>query len=295
MNRLLTCFLWLFSGFVFTSNSVAAITNFKVLDSGGGGNYKAIVASESLLPDYVIYRPQDLNHARKTITRLPVMIFANGGCNDTSLPYERMLSEIASHGYIVIALGAMQYSLDDRTLNKSPNQAMVQAIDWLAEVSNRKTSPYYRVADLNNIAFAGHSCGGAQLLAMAAEPRVKTYLMFNSGIGDMTMSNADKNALMSLHGPTIYLVGGESDVATANAELDYQRIKHVPVAFANDLDGGHSGTFKQPLGGSFTSLALTWLDWQLKNKQSNAPIFLAGKLDDFDGWRVKAKHFEALK
>lgn len=294
MNKSFIRFLLLLQLAVVSFISYAEITDFKVLDGGGSGQYKAIASTESGLPDYVVYQPHNLNNALKNEQRLPVMVFANGGCNDTSFPYERMLSEIASHGYLVVALGAMQNSLDDRPLKKAANVMMTQALDWLIKKSGENESRYYRAVDIENIAFAGQSCGGAQLLAVADEPRVKTYLMFNSGIGDMTMAKADKTSLKLLHGPTIYLVGGEPDVATANAEMDYQRINHVPVALANDLDGGHSGTFEQPLGGSFASLALKWLDWHLKNKDVNASVFLAGKLSDFDGWTVKAKYFKGF-
>ncbi len=220
-----------------------------------------------------------------------MVVFANGGCNDTSLPFERMLSEIASHGYIVIALGAMQERLDDRSLSKSPNEKMPEALDWVEEQSNSEQSDYYQAVNLDKIAFAGQSCGGAQVLAMADDPRISTYLMFNSGIGDMTMSGADRDFLSQVHGPIVYIIGGESDVAFDNAQLDYERLDQVPVAFANAIDGGHSGTFEEPYGGSFATMALKWLDWQLKDQQTDAAVFLEGDLDNFPGWTMKAKNF----
>lgn len=82
-----------------------------------------------------------------------------------------------------------------------------------------------------------------------------------SRIGDMTMAGADRASLKNLHGPILYVVGGSSDGATANAELDYERIQHVPVVFTNLLDGGHSGTFEQTYGGSFAKMVLNWFDW----------------------------------
>lgn len=264
--------------------------NSKTIDDGGSGPHTALAVTETSLLDYVVYRPEDIKAAQEE-DPLPVVIFANGGCNDTSLPFERMLSEIASHGYIVIALGAMQESLDDRPLNKSPNEKMPEAVDWLEEQSSSEPSDYYQAVNMNRIAFAGQSCGGAQVLAMADDPRVDTYLMFNSGIGDMTMSGADRDFLSEVHGPIVYIIGGESDVAFDNAQLDYERLDQVPVAFANAIDGGHSGTFEEPYGGSFATMALKWLDWQLKDQQTNAPIFLEGDLDSFPGWTMKAKNF----
>ncbi|QJR80172.1 alpha/beta hydrolase [Alteromonas pelagimontana] len=291
MIRYLVLALLIFPAIAFSCKSFGEITAFKTLDSGGSGKFKAIAASESGLPGYVFYQPKNIGEAVAQEHGLPVVIFANGGCNDTSFPFERMLSEIASHGYLVIALGAMQNRLDDRPLKKAANEMMTEALDWIGRASQTKGGRYFSSVDMNNVAFAGQSCGGAQVLAVASDPRVKTYLMFNSGIGDMTMAKADRQSLNALHGPILYLVGGDSDVATDNAKLDYQRINHVPVAFANLPGGGHSGTFEEPLGGSFTRVALKWLDWHLNGKDANASTFLKRDLAGFDDWEIKAKRF----
>ena len=115
-------------------------------------------------------------------------------------------------------------------------------------------------------------------------------MMFNSGMGNMRMAGASAESLAMLKGKIIYIVGGESDIATANALLDYERIEHVPVAFANLLDGGHMGTFKEKFGGSYAKMALDWLDWLFKNKD-NSSLFLENELADYPGWTMKSKNF----
>ncbi|WP_404341782.1 alpha/beta hydrolase [Pseudoalteromonas mariniglutinosa] len=269
----------------------AKIAEFKVIDKGGSGSFSAIASTDTSLDGYVVYRPKELNNAVKQSSKLPVVVFANGGCMDTSFPFQHMLSNIASHGYIVIALGKMQNSLADRALNKASNTMIPLAIDWISAQTNNSISEFYATANLKKIAVAGQSCGGAQLLATAADTRITSYIMFNSGIGDMTMANASKQSLQNLHAPVIYLVGGSSDVATNNAKLDYQRINHVPIVFANHRTAGHSGTFEQPFGGSFSALAIKWLDWQLKNQQHNAALFLQSQATQFPAWDIQAKQF----
>ena len=286
MQRLFITLLCLIPSLCF-----AKTADFKVIDQGGSGPFSAIAATETSLGNYVIYRPKQLTAGQNPSTKLPVMVFANGGCMDTSFPFEHMLSDIASHGYLVIALGKMQNSLDDRPLNKASNSMISNAIDWISAQSVNPLSEFYLSANLEKIAIAGQSCGGAQLLATAADERITSYLMFNSGIGDMTMASADVDSLHNLHAPVIYLVGGPTDIATDNAKLDYQRINHVPIVFANHKTAGHSGTFEQPFGGSFSKLAIKWLDWQLKDKQTNATLFLQGKTADFVNWNIKAKQF----
>jgi predicted alpha/beta-hydrolase family hydrolase len=270
----------------------AQIVKSKVVDNGGSGPYKAIVATEQTLQDFTIYRPENINEAVKTEGKLSILAFANGGCSNTSITHEKVLSEMASQGYIVIALGAMQMTFDDREHGKAEATMLIDAIDWISNQSKNKESDYYKKVDLKKIAIGGQSCGGAQVLFVAKDPRVKTYLMFNTGIGDMTMADASKASLKNLHGPVVYIVGGESDVAYANALLDFERISDVPVAVANLVEGGHMGTFGDKYGGSFARMATDWLDWQLKGKDENSSIFLESDLSAYPGWTMDAKNFK---
>ena len=268
---------------------VQARERHKTIDEGGSGDYWAEAREEKAFKDAVIYKPVDMKAAASKEGCLPVLVWANGGCNDTSLPHERMLNEVASHGYVVIALGSMQNRIDDRPLKKSPNEQMLQAMDWITAEASNKRSDYYGFVDVNKIAVAGQSCGGAQALVASADARVRTTVMVNSGMGDMEMSGATRKSLSSLHAPILYMVGGESDVAYANAVRDYERIAHVPVAFANHLTAGHGGDFHLLYGGSFARMLTSWLDWQLKGHEELACIFTKNKLDDFPEWTMRSK------
>lgn len=278
----------------------ACLTNFsgsaqviksKVIDNGGSGPYKAIAATQKTIPDFTVYRPENIVATVKKEGKLPLMVFANGGCNNTSITHEKVLSEIASHGYIIIALGAMQERLDDRKIEKADTKMLLDAIDWATAQNKNKESEFYNNVDLSKIAAGGQSCGGAQVLDVTSDPRIKTSIMYNSGMGDMTMSGASTESLKNLHRPIIYIIGGETDVAYANAIVDFARIDKVPVAFANLLEGGHMGTFAEKFGGSFARMALNWLDWQLKRQNDKASVFLESDLSEFPGWTMEAKNF----
>lgn len=261
----------------------------KVIDEGGSGPYKSIATEEKTFPDAVVYRPADLKAAVAAEGPLPVLVWANGGCNNTSLPHERLLGELASNGYIIIALGSMVDSIDERPLVKSPNEQMNAAMDWITAQNALKRSVYFNCADTDKIAVAGQSCGGAQALVAAADPRVKTCVMVNSGMGTMSMSGASPESLADLHSPILYMEGGVRDQAFANGRVDYASISHVFAAFANHLTSGHVGDYADIYGGSFERMLNKWLDWQLKGDAACGEVFLRNKLDEFPGWTMKCK------
>ncbi len=53
------------------------------------------------LPEFTIYRPRDLSLTQ----RLPVLLWGEGGCANIGNLYQQFNTEIASHGYIVLAIG----------------------------------------------------------------------------------------------------------------------------------------------------------------------------------------------
>lgn len=276
----------------------------KVPDLGGSGPHKAIAVRERSLPDFVVYRPVNLDAAMTVGRRgmfqmgevkkekLPVLVFCNGGCMDTSIGYENMLTDIASYGYVVVAVGELQMLAQHEKDQHTPSSVVKQALDWVSQQASNPSSPYYGKIDEEKIAAAGHSCGGAQVLANAADKRLKTYLILNAGMGKMTMADASAKSLANLHGPVLYLVGGTRDVAWQNAQLDYKAIKKVPVVLADNTKSGHGGTYEQPNGGANSRMVRAWLDWQLKGAKGPATIFIGGDLKDYPDWTITHKNFK---
>lgn len=270
----------------------AQVIKTKVIDNGSSGYYKSVAVTDSSLPDFVIYRPQNIIEAVEKEGKLPILVWANGGCMNSSIHHERLLSEVASHGYMVIAIGKLQMTVDERVHNSTSEDELLKALDWICEQEKTHGSDFYQNVDLNKIAAGGQSCGGAQTFRVADDNRIRTYLIFNAGMGNMTMAGANSKSLEKLHGKIIYIIGGKSDIAYENAILDYERINTVPVVFANHETAGHGGTFAEEFGGSFARMALDWLDWQFKNKDHSA-VFLTNNLTNYPGWSIKSKGFHA--
>ncbi len=266
----------------------------KVVEYGGSGRHKAVAVSEKSLPGFTVYRPLNLDAAMGRERRpLPVLVFCNGGCMDTSIGYENMLSDLASHGYVVVAVGEMQMSARHELDRPTPSSAVQQALDWISQQTVNPSSPYYGRLDADRIAGAGHSCGGAQILANAGDARLKTYIILNAGMGKMTMADASAKSLKNLHAPILYLVGGTSDVAWQNAQMDYKAIRKVPVFLADNTRSGHGGTYEEPLGGANSRMVRAWLDWQLKGRdEAGEKLFVDGDLSGYEDFTLMHKNWK---
>lgn len=276
-------------------NSAGAQESSKVVEDGGTGKYSAIMISEKTLPTHTIFRPQDLSVFGKK-NKLPVISWGNGACANSPWEHVNFLNEIASHGFLVIAIGPMPQD-GVPAEGKTTSTQLTDAIDWAIAQNGDKESPYYGKIDVKNIAVSGMSCGGLQTLEMASDPRVTTTVVCNSGVlGDPVngfpgMPEVSKDDLKKLHTPTIYILGGESDIAYKNGMDDYRRINHVPVFVAN-MDVGHGGTYGQPHGGEFAKVATAWFLWQMKGDSEASKMFLGddcGFCND-PNWKLESKN-----
>lgn len=271
----------------------AQVTRQKEVDNGGSGRYRAIIVSEKTLKNFTVYRPYNIQYAARREGPLPILIWCNGACSGSSIGYERMLNEMASHGYVVVGIGAFEMVDSERDDGGSSETMVVEAYNWLVKQEKLKTSDYYHAINVKNIALAGHSCGGAQAIANCGKSWVKTLLIMNAGMGGMSMGGASPQTLNSLHCPIIYMTGGTGDVAYSNAQTDFGKVKKQAV-WADLSTAGHGGTYWDANGGQFGKLALKWMDWHLKGYKQNARIFLKPDLKGFASeWTVKNRNFSA--
>jgi dienelactone hydrolase len=263
----------------------------KLPDTPGDGPYPALMEIDPTLGDYVVYRPADLSPFRPG--GLGVFVWGNGACVDDGASSRLHLLEVASHGYLAIAPGRILSgpgakgapppapSSQPAQMNvKSSYKDLLSAIDWAVAQNADPKSPFHQRIDTGAIASSGYSCGGAQAMRVAADPRVKTLVMMNSGLfkdgesANIPEMDVRKSALQALHTPTLYVIGGESDVAFGNSKDDFSRINNVPVMLANLKGVGHGGTYWQPNGGKAATAVVAWLDWQLRNDQKAAKTFV---------------------
>lgn len=334
----------------------AQTTQKQIVEEGGTGPFKSEQVGDASCERFTIYRPQNLKEVVAKQGALPVIVYANGACFNNNVEMRLLLSEVASYGYVIAAIGPydeadvmaqwrgvlkaaypetkgevimangekiLPMTAEEKKArqeqeaklraeaakkakkNKKQQAApavmqfptypkmLLEVLDWLTDQNAAEGSEYYHCLNLDNVAAMGQSCGGAQVLGVAHDPRIKTCVMLNSGIGDMEMMGSTKACLKNLHQPMFYMIGGPGDIAYANAQKDYERIAdNVPVVMLNSKDG-HSGTYYEKHGGNYAKAVVKWLDWQLKGKVGQSALFL----DDeylkmkFPEWQGVRKNF----
>jgi hypothetical protein len=257
-------------------------------DTPGTGPFTPLKEIDPGLPDQVVYRPADL--AGLGETKLGLYVFGNGGCSNDGASARLHLLNVASHGYLAVAPGGIYNGPGKTEAPPRPEDASIEsyaptrpaqlsaAIDWALAENTRSGSRYYDRINPDEIAISGFSCGGIQALTIAADPRIKTVVIMNSGFfieGETRMGAMaeTKERLEDLHTPTLYVLGGPTDIAYANGMDDYEQIDHVPVAVAN-IDKGHGGTYWEPNGGAAGQVVVDWLDWQLRGNAHAARAFV---------------------
>jgi len=292
----------------------------------GTGPFPAILEQDPSLATHTVYRPQDLS---KVKGKMPIIAWGNGGCANNGLSHRNFLMEIASHGYLAIAIGppialpaqgkgapkggdgkqgapkgeAKQGAPkgDGKQAATGPatkSTQLLDAINWALAENGRKGSAYNSKLDASKIAVMGMSCGGIQSYAVATDPRVKLVGIFNSGIlpaasapGAPIMEDIRKDQLDKLHSPVFYVTGDKSDIAYENGMDDFKRITKVPAIHTYKDGVSHGGTYSQPNGGDFARVAVAMLNWQLKGEKNESKMFVGANcgLCQEAGWHVETK------
>jgi len=216
----------------------------EILRSGGSGRYPARALEDASLPGHTIFAPKNPPAGAK----LPVLLWGNGGCLAMGQVHGGVLTDIASHGYVVVANGGK----DPAQVSFSKNTDMFDGALWAAS----KGAKYG--ADATRVATAGQSCGGMQAYTANQAPNVKTTIIFNSGLlgkaGTLRPRLANK-----LKGSILYMEGGRSDPGYSNGKSDYNSLTSTPAVFLSQ-NTGHA------VNKRWHPLIIEWLNWQLKGE-----------------------------
>lgn len=149
------------------------------------------------LADHAIYIPT----ADTGTTKLPVLVWGNGGCGGDGASNAALLNNIASYGYLVVASGAPGGQ------GSTTAEMMTASIDFAVQSAGTGT---YANVDATKIIAAGFSCGGVEAMAMSWDERVATIGVVSSGL----LTN--QTAASTFTKPLVYIMGGSGDIAYEN-------------------------------------------------------------------------------
>ena len=274
----------------------------------GSGPYKAIMAVEDGLSAHVAYYPANL--AALGNRKLPVVVWGNGSCLYAGNRYRSFLTELASHGYLVIAGGPMgDIALEVGPQSNpaprgggagrgargeqpqgrggrgegtaAPQQRVTvpllrEAIDWAVRQNTTPASRFNNRLDTDAIVVMGHSCGGGLAVQLATEDsRVGPLGIWFSGAGLAGAGGAEPELLKKIKGPVLLITGTEElDIAYESGRKTFEALNHLPVFYGWQDGLQHIGTFGARDGGDMGVIATNWLEWVTRRDKKAGQMFV---------------------
>jgi len=232
----------------------------KVTDTDGPGPFETSVDLRSgPRGQSGVFRPDELGQDGLLH---PVFIW---GCGGMAMPssYMEELTQIASHGFVVVA--EVSNIGDD-------GAPLLAALDWVLAENERSDSEFYHKLNTSRIGLGGHSIGSVNSFLAGPDPRWTSTLHVAGGsldnVNDPSAPTTGKGGKSLIH-PTAYICS-ESDLFgnVEKTEKDYANTT-VPVFFTIMAGTEHIGAV-----GDGLPVIIAWLRWQLGDEQERRADFL---------------------
>ena len=275
------------------------------------------------LPGYTVYRPADLSngsyvnkfgkeyHHRWGHDKFPILVWSNGACTETNDGVLYFLTQVAAHGFVVVAFGEPDVHVGGN--GKAEEDRMVKAIDWATSTPGHGGPTYFNQLDASKIATAGFSCGGVDAeYAAVIDPRVKTSIIMCSGFypdlqpgQNPSMSGIlahSRGLIPDLYGPVMFIPGSPRDDQGSNwdmafnnaaANFDLAEVPTVLAYRANTSHGGYFGSVSTAIQLQAVQAVVEWLDGIL-NGNEDALEWVIGPdgLSAVTDWTVASRNFD---
>jgi len=192
----------------------------------------------------------------------PVFVWGCGGGSNPSA-YAKMLAQIASHGFVVIA---EVVAIGD---NGAP---LGTCIDWASKENANAQSSFYQKLNPAKIALGGHSLGSANAFYVAADPRLTTTIHVAGGSldegKDISEPTTGQGGKRLVH-PVAYICSENDTFGNVEkTEKDYENT--TAPAFMTIMNGTDHGSAPQAGLPAITA----WLRWHLGDETERRNMFL---------------------
>ena len=217
------------------------------------------------LPGHNIYRPTDME---ATGVPLPIITWANGGCVRYDATWTILFERWASAGFFVITI-AQPPTGDTQAGSAGGATADDQgaAIDWAFRVNESPESSYAGKLDANRVVAAGNSCGGITSLVLAGrDTRISSvFVLSGSSVGPSATRDAAAAVMSKVSVPVGFVVGGPEDIASSQADQDYDLLADgLAGMVAKRSTGDHRTVSTDPgMLSDAAGIALNWMNASL--------------------------------
>lgn len=202
---------------------------------------------------YTIFRPACMKEGET----YPVITWANGTCGLTH-GYAPLLSNVASHGFVVVA------SNSTWTGTGVTNMVQLRALDYAKSLNEDPDSIFYEKLDLDNIGAMGHSQGAGATAVASSDPRVKSIILWNGGTSN-NKPFLDVSGDRDVNGTN---TPDKMSTAVTAATKPGAWVYYHQVLETGGGSTGHLVLMEQPE--RVVDMAVAWWKYQLKGDQDAA-------------------------
>ncbi len=208
---------------------------------------------------YTLFRPTDLT---KNGPLFPVVTWGNGTGTTPSV-YSFLLTQLASHGFIVIASNSMNVA-------QGTPPPMLDGVTWVFQQNCDPMSPLYQHVDTAHVGATGHSQGAFATMTAGTDPRI------------VATAPIEGSLPAKLHGPSLLLCGGmDTTVGCMGAQSAFSGITGEPLMYAELLAASHTSWIMDAItaqfgggaGSPFVTVVTAWFRLFLMNDQTMKPMF----------------------
>ena len=238
------------------------------------GPYETVQEQYDVTPvGCTLVRPKEMKDGAHQV------IAWGNGAGGTTPPYLKIITHLASHGFIVIA--------PNGTVQHGNPPYMVQAVKWVIEQNGKSSSPFYGKVDTKFVGAIGHSQGGYAATEAATYEPVTTSISISGATGSSNQ-----------RGPALIICGGQDPYTdskcSGHPEGAYNGINNVPVMHANCKSATHTDWFGGSAIHPIESAGTAWFYCHLSGDDEMCTWFYGAdcKLCSDPAWVVKSRNME---
>lgn len=190
----------------------------------------------------------------------PVIVWGNGTFNTPS-SYTALFNHFATQGFIVVAAD---------TSNAGSGMEMLACLSYIISQNTTSGSPFYGHIDVDHIASAGYSQGGAGALAAGEDPRFTTVLAVSPYVV-IALGSYDPSGYAAAQTHPLFMISGSADtVATpSNNQQPIFDTAPVPIFWGTHAGSTHFEVLSN--GGAYAGPMTAWFRWKLMGDANARP------------------------